>query len=231
MIGGYSLDIARGAERDYTFLHSFGENPSLVSGTQTIWSQGGLYPWSAWDSGVQTLYAISTSTSDTAAIRVYGLDSNWLPQQEDITLTGTTAVASTKQFLRVNRVAYLNGINVGTVTVRTVSGAGTVVAAMAVGLSQSTAAIYTIPAGYNGYGTRITVGVGKGGDAEFQVFTRQHGQGFQVRAVLELYQSTVSRDYTVPVRLPPKTDIDFRAKTSGNNYKGTGSFDLILDKR
>lgn len=231
MIGSYALDIARGAERDYTFYHVFGVRVN-ISGNESIWTQGGLYPWSAWDGDAKAVFVKSTA-ADTGSLRVVGLDANWLTQEETVTLTGTTAVELPSTFRRINAM-YYSGPAVGTITARTLSGIGTVVANIPVGYTSSPSAIYTIPADYNAYGTQLTVGTGKGGDGMFRVFTRTnyYSQGtFVERAIIESYQNSFTQNYSVPVLLEAKTDIDFRIYTGSNNFNATASFDIVLDKR
>lgn len=223
------LDIALGRDYNQTFEHKFGVNRNLVSGSQTVWTQGGLYPWSALDNP-QTLYIISTSTLDTGTLQVIGLDANYLPLTETVTLTGQVAKATQNQFKRVFRMVATT-TNVGTITARTVSGTGTVVAHMEAGRAQTLMAVYTIPATVNAYGTQFTVGVGKGGDASFSPYVREFGGAFRIRGEVELYQQTFTQTYTVPIPLGPKADIDIRALTSSNNFPATASFDLINYKR
>ena len=229
MIGNYGLDIARGAERNYVFEHKFGANPNLTSGTSTIWTPGGLYPWSALDDP-QILYIISTSASDTGSLTVYGLDSNYVLQEETVAMTGTVAVSTQNTFKRIYRMIYRGpGENVGVITARTISGTGTVVGHMQVGTSQTLMSVYTVPARTPSYLTQFTVGIGKGGDAEFKMFTRDLGEVFRIRSQLELYEQTFTQTYSAPLTLAPCSDIELRATTSGNNFAATGSFDLILD--
>ena len=50
------LAIVMGKEIDLTNVHKFGENTGLTSsGYESIWSPGGLYPWSEFDGGAVTL--------------------------------------------------------------------------------------------------------------------------------------------------------------------------------
>ena len=233
MIGKYGLDIARRAERDYLSEHKFGSNPTLVSGSQSIWTQGGLYPWSAFDAA-ETLYLISTSTSDTSTVVVFGLDADWNFQSETVTMTGTTAATTANTYKRIYRLIYDTvSTNVGTLTARTTSGTGTVVASISPGLGQTLMAVYTVPVGYNAYLCQSTVGIGKGGDASFRLYARENYYGetaFNIKSDVNLFQATISQDYAVPLRFIQKTDLDFRALTTGNNFAATASFDIILDK-
>jgi hypothetical protein len=222
MIGSYALDIARKAERDYRFHHGFGYNSAVVSGSQSVWTAGGLYPWLA---TARQLTVVSTSASDTGTLRIVGLDANYLPLEETITLTGTTPVVTTAAFFRVNYMSFVAS-NVGVITAKYLTDT---IAHIAIGTSQTQAAIYTVPAGVVAYGTQLTVGVGKGGDVRFEARIRLAGGIFQTRTILEIYESTFTQLYSVPVQIPPKSDIDFLAITSGNNFKATASFDLILD--
>lgn len=223
------LDIALGRDYNLTFEHKFGINPNLVSGTQSIWTQGGLYPWAALDNP-EILYVISTNGSDVGSITLYGLDENYLPLTETLTMTGQIAAPTQNQFKRIFRMITAN-TNAGTITARTVSGSGTVVAHMQAGKSQTLMAIYTIPATVNAYGTQFTVGIGKGGDASFSPYVREFGGAFRVRGELEIYETTFTQTYSVPIPIGPRADIDFRATTSGNNFPATASFDLINYKR
>lgn len=234
MIGRYGLDIARNAERDYISEHKFGSNLGVVIGSQTIWSEGGLYPWGEFDAGAVTLYLISTSTSDTDNVTIYGLDENWDMQNETITMAGTVAVPTTKAYKRIYRMIYDSGeTNVGKVTLRTVSGTGTVVSSILAGDGQTLQSIYTIPRGYTAYLCGATVGVGKGGDALIRLYARENYfevASFKVKSTVGLYETTVSQNYEVPLRFIQQTDIDFRIVSSANNFTASASFDLILDK-
>lgn len=223
------LDIALGRDYNLTFEHKFGVNRNLVSGTQSIWTAGGLYPWDALDDP-EILYIVSTSDSDISTINLYGLDANYLPLTETVILTGQTPKATQNQFKRIFRMITTD-TNIGVITARTVSGSGTVVAHMEAGKSQTLMAVYTIPATVNAYGTQFTIGVGKGGDASFSPYVREVGGAFRVRGEVELYQNTFTQSYSVPIPIGPKADIDFRATTSGNNFPATASFDLINYKR
>ena len=213
---------------NHSYVHKFGANPTLVAGSQTIWTAGGLYPWDAFNTATQ-ISVYSDNSSDTMDMTIYGLDANWESQSETITLAGTTEVQTQKTWKRVFR-AFCHDDNVGEIT--GVVGSDTVLHIEEV-KGQTLMALYTVPAGYKCYGLQFTAGVGKGGDAEFRMYTRENDpvtSAFRIRAQLELYETTFTQAYALPVPLPPKTDIDFRAYTGGNNYAATGSFDLLLEK-
>jgi hypothetical protein len=230
MLGSYGLDIARKAERDYYHIHKFGSNPDIDSGAvESVWSAGGLYPWNALETA-QTLYCLSTSSSDTAILEIQGLDADFNPQTESLNLTGTTAVTTENTFIRVFRMKYINGGNAGTVTARTVSDSGTVVAQIDAGVSQTLMSVYTIPANTRGYLIQYIACTGKNRDAEVLLYTKEPAQNnFQLKSEMHTFQNSIIVPFGVPLVLPPKTDIDFRASSENNNTKVIVSFDIVLD--
>ena len=230
MIGKYGLDIARKAERDYRHIHKFGSNPDVdISAAESIWSAGGLYPWDAL-AEAETIYCISESSEDTASLEIQGLDADYNPQTETVTLTGDTAVATENTFIRVFRMIYKDDQNAGTITARTVSGTGTVVAQIDEEKNQTLMAVYTVPANTRGYLVCYTVSAGKAKDAEVELFTKNfEDASFALKSQISVFENTVTQPFAVPLVLAPKTDIDFKVVTENNNTKVIVNFDLILD--
>lgn len=138
-------------------LSILGHNRDVDTATipEDIWEGGGLYPFQA---TAQDLEVVSDSAADAAAgtglrtLRVEGLDADWAEQTEDVTLNGTTPVALTKKFLRVNYVTGLTAgtglTNAGTILTR-VASAGATLAHMEPGDGRAMQAIYSVAAGKN----------------------------------------------------------------------------------
>lgn len=224
------LDIARRRNTEFQHIHKYGSNPELALAIESVWSAGGLYPWSALDTP-QTLYCISTDAADTGVLWVEGLDSTWNLQSEFITLTGLTAATSANTYQRVYRMRYIAGENAGTITARTVSGAGTVVAQIDIEKGQTLMAMFTVPVGYIGYLLNYTLGTGKGDDATVDLFTRKIDvNGFLLKSEAQVFQSSFTQDFEVPLVLTAKTDIDFRAVTTNAGSKCTLNYDILLEK-
>jgi len=224
----FGLRIAERKE-DYSGVHKFGENTALASSPETIWSPGGLYPWASLTSA-QTLYVLSTSGSDTGTLEIQGLDANYSPLNETITMTGTSAVTTSNTFIRVFRCIYRGSTNVGVITLRTVSASGTIVAQVDAEQAQTLMAVYTIPAGFLGYLRTWTAGVGKNDDASLDLYLRPFDEVFQIQDQMHVYQSSFTKEFTVPLFLSQKTDIDVRATTTSANSSCSVSFDLILHR-
>jgi len=229
----FELQVARGQIPGHSIVHKFGANFDLDNGSvpETIWSAGGLYPWSAL-STAQTLYLISTDAADTSTVDVQGLDANYNSQTETVQLNGTTAVATSNTFIRVFRMQYNTGTgNEGTITARVTSGTGTVVAQIDEGLSQTLMSVYTVPAGYTGYLCAFDFTCQKNKDAQLNMFVREPGGTFRIKHVAEMFENQYHYKYAFPLEIPEKSDIDIRADdVESNNTRVTSNFDLLLIK-
>lgn len=214
-----------------TNVHKFGSNSGLNNATfESLCSQGGLYPWSALDNP-ETLYVSSTVAGDNGSVEIQGLDANYNLLTETVSINGDPSqVTTTNTFRRVFRMKY-SDTNTGVITARTVSHAGTVVGQIDAGKAQSLMAIYTIPAGYNGYLINYTLGTGKNDDASLEVYFRSFGGSFQIKNQGQVFQSSFTQEFPIPLELGEKSDIDMRAITTN---AGGGScfvnFDLLLYK-
>jgi len=223
------LDVARGVIPNSKIIHKFGANFDIDQATdpETVWSGGGLYPWLAFATA-QTLYCLSTSASDTAVLTIQGLDSNYDEQIETVTLNGLTAVTTTNTFIRVFRATYEDGANAGNITIRTGSAAGTVVAQINTGLSQTLMAVYTVPASYTAYLVSLDVSIDSNKNAQLIMYQRIFSKPFRVSHIAEA-TGHYRYDFHAPLAVAEKTDIDFRIdNVSGNDTRVTANFDLIL---
>jgi len=226
----FYLSVSKGLVAGHSYVHKFGANFDVDSITtpETIWTAGGVYPWSSLTTA-QTLYIISTSASDTGSITIQGLDADYNAIEETLAVTGTTAVTTANEFLRVYRMVY-DG-NVGDITARVSSGIGTVVAQIDATYSQTLMAVYTVPAGHNAYLLCGDATINRNEDASITFFQRPEGGAFRIAHMAEVYQNSYRYDFPVPVKLPAKTDLDVRiSQVETNNTRCTANFDLLLVK-
>ena len=125
----FYLQVARNQISFHKSNFKFGFNPDVDDSLETVWAQGGLYSYLA---SASVLKVSSSSTSDTSAgtgartVELFGLDANYDEISETITLNGQTAVNTTNEFLRINRMvvksAGTGGQNAGVIY----AGTGTV---------------------------------------------------------------------------------------------------------
>lgn len=245
-----NLIISASTVDDVKHVNKFGRNPDIDSGTtpEDIWPAGGLYQF---PDTPQILQVSSSSTNDTSGgtgartIRVSGLCNNWLLQDEDITLNGQTTVETTLPFVRVFRVQVLtagdSGYNEGLITI-TYKDDATTAAVVTAETGQTLLAIYTIPAGYTGFMTRLyatlnsSLNNAAGSRASIAMFFRENGDDEDAAWQLKHEESIVIdgtshmlNRYEPYVKVLERTDIRMTAiSASDNNTDIDAGFDIIL---
>lgn len=231
--GDYLFDIARGCYDDATLNHKFGVNPDIDAGTgpETIWSAGGLYPWSALDTP-QVVYVVTTNAADIGVVTVEGLDADWNVVSEDVSVNGIGSVVTTTVFKRVFRLLFTNTAsnNVGVITARTVSSSGTIVAQIDAGVSQSLMAVYSVPSDHTAYLRALEVTVDSNKAARFRVLSSENGGAWRVKHTAEM-EGIYIRSLEALLKFEEKTDIDFVVLgATANNTSVSANFDIVLIK-
>jgi len=213
--------IAKGEVSDSSVVFLSGKNPQVDAATvpETIWNVGGLYPWSAWNGGGKTLYVASTSASDTYFVQLSGLDANYNQITETLTLQGTTHVATTQDFYRLNSAIYLDGSasNIGNIEVHIGSTTGTIVARIDAGQGNSSMSIYTVPAGYTAYSVYGDFSCNKNENAQLNARWRFFGTSFITVYATEIFEQFIVATPPVAGAIPEKTDIDNQVALVANN--------------
>ena len=239
------LAISRGHTLGYRTLYKFGYNPDVNGDEETVWEQGGNYPWL--DSAV-TMFVSSTSVNDTSGgsgantILIQGLDENYVEIEETVTLNGQTQVTTQLSYLRIYRafvtLAGSSGTSGGIIYVGS-SGAtggvpnGTVYANLSIG-NQTQIAAYTVPAGHTLYLDEINITAAlslanKRVNASFH--TRDFGSNvFRTRFINVLQSSQLKQLFKYPQEFAEKTDVEIRVSTNTSNNPIAASFQGVLIK-
>ena len=239
-----NIPIAAGLVDGYSAIHKFGRNPNVGNIPETIWMHGGLYSYLDVGSD-STVYAYSASSDDgpgndgARTITVQGLDNDFNPIEETITVNGA---ASTASFLRVYRAfvatAGVLTANDGNILISTAaSGGGTVLADIGVigsgtttGLGQTQLALYTIPAGKTGYLSTWNVGVAPMNNSVTVTLLAREldgGAPFRTKDIIDIVGGYTTQNYSIPLRFPEKTDIEVRG-TGDTGSVISSSFDIML---
>lgn len=151
----FDLQVARGQVQGHSTVNIYGYQPSIGTTFVPVWENATAYTYPA---SAITMY-LSGSSGDTAKITVVGLDSSYNAINEIVTLNGTTPVATTKQYLRVNSMSVTVGSATnpaGAVYLKDVGGTITY-AQINAGIGRTQAAIYTVPAGFTYYLSRVNI--------------------------------------------------------------------------
>ena len=229
----FELQVSRNQISFHKTIFKFGYNAAVGSSKETIWEQGGLY---AYPASATVMTVSSSSANDTAAgtgartVEIYGLDADYNEISEIVTLNGQTAVNTTKSYLRINRgvvrSAGSGGANAGTIY----AGTGTVTSGVPAnvylsingdGDNQTLMSLWTVPAGYTAFLTKMTVSTGTSTNTKAvlnaSLVARPYGEVFQIKERFTLTDGTHEQFYTFPLSFAEKTDLEMRAFSSSGS--------------
>ena len=220
----------------YSGNNKFGYNNTIGTTQEEIWNVGGI---EAYLSTAETMNIVSDNVADDGApggtgartLTISGLDNDWMPISETITLNGTTDVTTTNSYLRVFRMvvnmAGSSGSNTGTITATT-STAASVHAKINPTDNQTLKINFSIPADKYGLITAAEMGTGKGDDCQIRFKVRPFGQVFQTKRILDFYQNTIPFSSFIPICIPPKTDVTITGVTTAGTVELSANIDYYL---
>ena len=224
----FELQVARGQIPGHKHIFTFGVNPTVQNVEETVWEGGGLYVYPS-SAVAMTIASASGATANGVIITISGLDSDYNEQSETVTLAGSGTATTAKSFIRVNR-GFVAGSQapVGVITVAN----GGVTYAYINGDNQTLMAVWTVPAGYEGFITQLDVTVLTEQNNKFgniRLVTREPGGVFRTQEAFSVEQGPIQLPYSIPVRIPEKTDIEYRAIASGSqaDLRVSAAFELL----
>ena len=219
-----NLNISRGLVKNTSVRNIFGIIPATASTpAQTnfvpVWEEGTAYTYPT--AAVQL--DVQTAATDTATIKIIGLDENFNDLEEVVVLNGIIATDQTtnNSFYRVNDVITIAGNATGDITI-VQTGTSDVVAKVVGGTGRNQAALYTVPAECELHLTRIncfgaeTTGATNERTHFFRNFV-QLPSGVVLRVAELAFHNTFDIYRTNPFKYSAGTDIQFQMKTTSNN--------------
>jgi len=224
----FGLGVQKGLVTNFSATGIFGYNSDISSTFETISSVGGIYVYpTASSTAVAT--SSNTASDNTGTVLVSGLDSNFDIASEIITIGGS---ASTTSFIRIFSArmvtANTGDANVGNITITVDS---KTVAYIPATYGSSLSANYCVPRNYKGYILSAYAGVSKQKELTAKIMTKEVNNGnvwntvgFQTTFAVPVYQ-----EFTVPIQINEKTDIEMRALTDATTSV-SGGFTLALEK-
>jgi hypothetical protein len=228
------IQLAAGVIAGASFNHKFGATPAMSQNQSgSVWDVNDTnYPWTALDTPAVVNIERTNVADDGLNVTVQGLDSDYNYQEETITISGADTLG-TKLFRRVNRAFCTDGgaTNTGNINIEAGTAGGTVVARITAGKGQTLMAVYTVPKGKTAYIMQGTMTVAGNSDATGDLFVKYFGQDtFRVGHSFEVTGAGGQYLYpfSIPIRVPEKTDIDVRAAVRSNNARITAAFDMVL---
>ena len=194
---------------------------------------------------------VSTSAADDGSpvgtgmrtVRIYGLTS-WGSAEvsEDITLDGTTNVATLNSYVIIHRMVGLTfgsgGTNAGTITATAQTDA-TVTAAILAGNGQTRMAIYGVPSTQTLHLKFLTSAVSRAGggvgtvNADLLLLVKENADqsdaAFIAREVYKLStDNRINRPYEIVKSFTGPCIVKLQVETDTNNSEATGAFDAYL---
>jgi len=209
-------------------IFAFSDN--VTTQNKTLWD--GLPVAFSFPSSATTMSMVSTATYDVnAVVAINGLDSNWNQINESVTLNGTTPVATTNSFLRIN------GMTMTAPGSGQTSNAGIITAkSSAVTYSQINATIgktqtgiYTVPSGFTFFVYSVNCFSGDAGASNYVTFNvKVTPNASPTPTTYTLLQTTWLEYFTVQRIVPQiqlqKSDIQWQFKVNS----GTQTISLIV---
>ena len=215
-------------------VHKFGAVPAMSqNNTGTIWDVNDtVYPWASFASA-GTLSVPAVNASDNGkTIRIIGLNASYDLIEEVVTVSSAGATATTSSFIRVVEAFITNGSATNVADINVQKG-GVTVMRITAEKAVSHAAIYTVPAGYTAYIMKGVASCQSGADATGDMYVRYFGEAsFRVGHSFEVSGAggEYMYEFSIPLRIPEKSDIDVRASVRSNNARLTAAFDMLLER-
>jgi hypothetical protein len=241
----FDLQVARGQIMGHRSFCQFGINSNVAQSSETVWIGSSAYSFPA---SASVIKVSSSSADDTSAgtgahtVSIEGVDANYAPISETVTLNGQTAVETTNSYLRINKILVLTAGS-GNASAGTIyAGTGTVTSGVpevvvnqtGSASNESESAFYTVPAGYTAYIYRYTVSSGNStanAYTTFQLKVRPFGGVFGTKSYLITAGSALFEcEAAFPNPFPEKCDIDVRAFTSAGTAVVSTQLQIVLIK-
>jgi len=198
----------------------FGHNPDVADALETVYHPSNLKTWLA---AAERLQVASNDADDDGApagngartLTITGLDANYDPLVETVTMNGVANVLTDESFLRVFTIAVATagttGYNEGTITIS--NNADTIILEQIDPReNESHCACYTVPAGFTAYITQAMATEASNKGSEFGFWIRTFGGLWTQKRAIVLLDSVIVLPMTVPMKFPEKTDIEIRAQ-------------------
>lgn len=190
------------------------------------------------DSATASGATLSGGRADGTGARtvlVKGLDASYNQAEETVTLNGTSNVATTTAYVRIQEMRVVTagsgGAAAGNITATAQTDA-TVSATIIAANNRTLGACRTVPAGFTGYVLGLTASqVSEASQAgTLKLLARRTGEVFVTEDVMGVHSDgEQSRRYATPLMFPEKTDIKLRA-AAPDNTSFSAAFDLLLVK-
>lgn len=217
----FDLQVARGQVDGHSTVNIYGYQPSIATTFIPVWENATAYTYPV----AATQMNLAGSIGDTATITINGLDASYAIISENVVLNGATPVTTTKSYFRINSMSVSIGSATnpsGVVTLKDLTNT-IIYAQINAGVGRTQMGIYTVPAGYTFYLSRIDINTSLNGN---DFVTYQNRTTTPAGVVQLTQQAPFAINYhtqrVMPRPILQKTDIQLMAKVNS----GTGAVSI-----
>lgn len=211
----FDLQVARSQIMGHSTTNIYGYQTAVTTTFIPLWEVASAYSYPS----TAITMNLAGSAGDTAKILIQGLDANYVQISETLTLNGATAVPTVNKYFRINSMSVAVGSATnpsGNVTLKDVTNT-TAYAQINAGVGKTQAAIYTVPAGFTFYLSRVDAYTSYNGNNANYVTYRN--QSISPAGVVTLTQQSPFTQFYHAQRVMPrpfaeKTDIQIQCATS-----------------
>jgi len=227
------IDNANSGQPGRSFGYVFGHRSAVNNALCDLWD--GPTCTYVFPAAAQQMAFVSSSAADTLAgtgvqkMHIHYLDANYAMQQETVSMNGVTPVpTAATNILRINSShtwqVGTGGTSAGNISLTNLAGTVTY-AYMNVGQNTARQAIYTVPAGRNGYISHWQAGSGAVSGTHFTpVYMRATAHAgvlipgvFLVVDEIATLNNSLGVTLPIPIRVPPMTDVKMSAISDASN--------------
>ena len=238
----FLYESALGRRQGYKDWSKFGYNPDVDTGTELVWSFGGLHTIMT---TARTLSVVSTDSTDdlgnTGAqyVIVYGIDANREAQTVVVEMNGTTPVVTTETWFGINRMSiYLCGTNTSNAGVITATATTdlTVQGQIPIGDGSSQACLFYTQANHQAlikYAAFNAYRISGGGSPRVTIkcwvysFISQAKYQIIRKTIDTAVENVFSLELSIPLQVGESSVIWFEATTTLDNTEVSGRFSLV----
>ena len=221
----FDLQVARGQIDAHSTVNIYGVQASVTTTYVPVWENASAYTYPASATTMHLASSVNTGADKTGTtVLIQGLDSTYTSISETLTLNGTTAVVTTNSYLRINSISVASVTSstmpTGVITLKDLTDT-TTYAQIAAGLGRSQMSIYTVPAGYTLYLSRIDAYTSANGSSADFISYRNYSitsSGVVNTTQQAPFTNIYHAQRVMPRPFTEKTDIQLQARTSANTY-------------
>jgi len=211
----FDVQVARGQIMGHSTQNIYGYQPVVGTTFIPVWENATAYTYPV----AATQMHLAGTAGDTASIIINGLDANYNIISETVVLNGATPVTTVKSYFRINgmQVSVGSATNpAGVVTLKDLTDT-TIYAQINAGVGRTQAAIFTVPAGYTFYLSRIDVNTSLNGNN----FATYQNKTIAANGVVQLtQQAPFAINYhtqrVMPRPFAEKTDLQLMCKVNSS---------------